>query len=507
MERWNRTRYRHASRGFALCALLALILSGMPAAQSGEIETKGSAAEGPGALATAYQLTPAASWPLKIWGGNDLSCQVKYKSESTYSFFPGGQQLGDCGTALFVQSSNTLYVPDFPSHGGTATGGLASNPKFTPLSPAPSPAGACTISSPRSMVTHVQAGTLRVHQTDEYVCGYDFYTTYIRVENAGLSPETVIIYHAADCYMAGSDFSRGAKTTGMFQSVACAKNANDAPANRKIQWIDTSTMTAGGYEATYGSLWSKINTKTAFPAITASTACQCTTLLDSAAGLSWTRVVQPGSSETVAVIKRFAAAPGPDWTRLDVDYAPASPLSPEGGLQTRVPYATLTRGEPGAPFAGQRVNFHAASGAFACAGTTDGSGVARCEDAAALARILAAGGGIVAAFAGDGVADGSTGVGAPVEASGLPDTPVDPAGAVGEGQACGRPTRLLTVESSVGTTYVEDRGEDGLVFVGGGTWVYLESNGIAGLQRGGVSLTGEEEPCPDEEVAPDTLIF
>lgn len=79
--------------------------------------------------------------------------------------------------------------------------------------------------------------------------------------------------------------------------------------------------------------------------------------------------------------------------------------------------------------------------------------------------------------------------------------------------ACGSPSILVTVPGAGGATYVEDRGNRGPLgpmpglVDGGGTWVYRESNGMPGLQRGGISPLGDPDPCPDGGAPPDTLLL
>jgi hypothetical protein len=69
------------------------------------------------------------------------------------------------------------------------------------------------------------------------------------------------------------------------------------------------------------------------------------------------------------------------------------------------------------------------------------------------------------------------------------------------------PTGLLGLGVvSLGVAYVDDRG----LSAGTGTWVYLESNGIAGLQRGSSSLVvpGDQDPCWDDSAnGPDQLVI
>ena len=64
----------------------------------------------------------------------------------------------------------------------------------------------------------------------------------------------------------------------------------------------------------------------------------------------------------------------------------------------------------------------------------------------------------------------------------------------------------LGVIDIAGVLYIDDRN-----FVeGNGFWIYLESNGQSGLQRGGSSVMGPDlggqDPCV-ESSNPDTIIF
>jgi hypothetical protein len=58
------------------------------------------------------------------------------------------------------------------------------------------------------------------------------------------------------------------------------------------------------------------------------------------------------------------------------------------------------------------------------------------------------------------------------------------------------------VHSAAGTVYVDNRG----FLLGDGAWIYLETNNVAGLQRGGTNLLGESDPC-QESLNPDRLLF
>lgn len=85
---------------------------------------------------------------------------------------------------------------------------------------------------------------------------------------------------------------------------------------------------------------------------------------------------------------------------------------------------------------------------------------------------------------------------------------------VTDGEATATANLTITVESGaiaychrpdavpIGDYWLDDRGDP--VFLGGGTWIYEESNGVDGLQIGHPELESDEyQDCPD----PDTLIF
>ncbi|MGZ4222408.1 MAG: hypothetical protein ACXVH3_14790, partial [Solirubrobacteraceae bacterium] len=50
---------------------------------------------------------------------------------------------------------------------------------------------------------------LTLAQTDSYVVGNEYYRTEITLNNLTASPLPVKLYHAADCYLQGSDSGYG----------------------------------------------------------------------------------------------------------------------------------------------------------------------------------------------------------------------------------------------------------------------------------------------------------
>lgn len=70
---------------------------------------------------------------------------------------------------------------------------------------------------------------------------------------------------------------------------------------------------------------------------------------------------------------------------------------------------------------------------------------------------------------------------------------------------CTGPPPALGIIPVGGLVYVDDRGAQG-----NGIWIYRESNGIPGLQRGGNGLIvpGDRDLCYDDSATgPDQLIY
>lgn len=75
-------------------------------------------------------------------------------------------------------------------------------------------------------------------------------------------------------------------------------------------------------------------------------------------------------------------------------------------------------------------------------------------------------------------------------------------------QACASENHPALGEVSIGTPlgdyYLDDRGGPNV----NGDWLYEESNGEPGLQRGGTDFLGHTDPCRDDpSSAPDTLLL
>jgi len=253
------------------------------------------AALGAAALAqaqTPYATIANASGPItNIFVGDDLSLQVEYDGYTAYQVFPSATKPGDYGT--FVVIGNTLYAPDFSSHGGSAAGVYgASTEIFTPVSQTPV-AGAGTSASPYTVTTTAAAGTtgVQIVETVTYVVGDEFFHTSTKLTNSTTDDQTVLLYRAMDCYLGGSDSGFGMVAPGM---IACTKNENNDPPGMVEGFTFTPGPDVHYMEATYSTIWSQIRAQDAFPDTVYADS------TDNGMGVSWELTVPAGGSVTVA---------------------------------------------------------------------------------------------------------------------------------------------------------------------------------------------------------------
>lgn len=223
-----------------------------------------------GELRTVSQNIGAGAGPLTtIALGDELSCQVAYKGAD--QVYRPGTRPADCGTFLAVgpaPSSRTLYAPDFPGHGITATGALGARVAFTPVTQTP-PSGSGTLADPYIVTTVVDAGDtgdtgLRITQMDTYITGRRYFRSDIVVSNRGTTTKRAVLSRGVDCYLAGSDAGVGAhyasSLTESGTTVACVK-PNSTRAERLIPLSPLNSF----YENSYSSVWSKIGAKASLP--------------------------------------------------------------------------------------------------------------------------------------------------------------------------------------------------------------------------------------------------
>jgi hypothetical protein len=239
--------------------------------------------------AQAAQQVITSSGPLDhVYLNDNLACNATHTGDTVPEFF-GGTDPGGCGT--FLSTGGTGYGP---SVGPTATA-------YTPVSQTPV-AGSGTARDPYRVVTVVDVGStgLRITQTDSYVVGLEQYRTDIAVSNSTGAAISATLYHAGDCYLQGSDLGYGYYDAPS-HAIYCTANPNNTPAGRILGF---SPITAGSHyvEGHYSTVWRDITASgTQFP-----DTCDCTTLQDNGAGLSWPITVPAQGATATSLVTTFS---------------------------------------------------------------------------------------------------------------------------------------------------------------------------------------------------------
>jgi hypothetical protein len=235
--------------------------------------------------------TITSSGPLTSIGiGSDLSCSANYAGDTAGEFFGGTA----CGTFLDVggpvSAGGTVYgANDLPAAGSVASTPYTEDAQ-TPVSgdrSAASPYKASTAS------TEVYVGStgLSLTQTESYVTGDDAYESTVLLTNSSSSAQTVVLYHAADCYLGDADVGYGYQD-GASGGIFCTKNAQNSPAGRVEGFIPVD----GGSnypETFYNSMWAAVGTGQPL-----ANTCDCSTYEDNSMAISWTVTVPAGGGAT-----------------------------------------------------------------------------------------------------------------------------------------------------------------------------------------------------------------
>jgi hypothetical protein len=233
-----------------------------------------------------------------VYVGNELGCQVAYRTDARLELFPPTIIPGDCGTLVAV--GGTLYTPDFSNHGGTATSGLGTRTPFTPVSQT-SITGTGSSSNPYKVVTKVNVGStgLRISEVDTYVSGDEAYRTDVSVTNGSGGALSGQLYRAGDCYLQESDVGFGFVDQAQ-RAAGCSANANNSPPARIEQWFP---VTGGNQylESNFSDVWSKVGSQQPLP-----NTCRCAEQLDNGAGLSWAFSLQAGRTTTFSSYTVFS---------------------------------------------------------------------------------------------------------------------------------------------------------------------------------------------------------
>jgi hypothetical protein len=232
---------RRATRFIALCSGLAVAFV-LPASAMANVP---------------FQTINSAGPLTELYVGNELSCQAKLGQDEVYSYFPSTRAPGDCGTFLQIGANPDVYAPDFDEHDGTA----ASNSDWVPWTPvSQTPVGGDgSQSNPYSVTTTVAAGAtgVLVRETYSYATGSRGYDVETTVINNNATPRSVRLYHAVDCYLAGSDHGYGFVDpgTGGLQAggVFCTETPNNNPPGRALGF--TPSQPANFVEGFYDDVW------------------------------------------------------------------------------------------------------------------------------------------------------------------------------------------------------------------------------------------------------------
>jgi hypothetical protein len=247
----------------------------------------------PGAMAASQDIN--SSGPLSdVWIGSDLDCQVKHTGSPSYEFYNPTSAPSSCGTFVSVDSNVAGTGPQL-------FGGLLGT-AYTAVSQS-AVTGAGTPQSPDQVTTVADAGTtgVRVTEVDSYVVGNEYYRTDITVANNSSAPASGRVYHAADCYLQGSDTGYGfVDTSG--GAVACAQNANNSPPALIEEF---APLTAGSHyaEGSFNTVYSYVRAQTDLP-----NTCGCDSSQDNGMGINWNFSLAPGESRTYSMYSNFSAS-------------------------------------------------------------------------------------------------------------------------------------------------------------------------------------------------------
>lgn len=280
--------------------------------------------------AEAAQRVITSPGPLtNIYLNDDLGCQVEHAGDQDPQFF-GGTNPGDCGT--FVAKAGTGSTVYGPSN-------LQAAPAAAPYAPvSQSPVtGAGSVADPFRVTTVVDVSdlSLTITQEDTYVVGEELYSTAITVHNSAGAQQSIVVYHAGDCFLQGDDgYGFSDTATG---GIYCAAQPDNVPADRIIGFIPTSPG-SHHMEGAYFAVWSEIDGRN-FPDL-----CDCAIFQDNGAGLSWNLTVPAGGDATVALSSAFSPtgfAP-PVTPPPPPELPPDAPFPPEEGeLPPPVPTETV----------------------------------------------------------------------------------------------------------------------------------------------------------------------
>lgn len=284
-----------------LLALLAAALLTAPVlAKQGEKVTAAPLA--PPAIATIN------GNPLRINVASDNSYQIFNANVGSAGQIYPSSQTTTADMGWFVDVNGTLYAPNFPEHGTSATSSLGAYFPFQETSMSPVN-GAGTVASPYTVTVSVNLGTsgFRATKTITYVNGNGYFTERFRVVNVGGNSAQVSIFLGSDIYLANSDNGRPFKeaTSNSPGGQTCAGVVPEYTILH-IPLTPAQRFTATGYS----SVWAQIGGAVLDNAVNTS---PC---IDNGAALQWTKIVPPLGSFTVLAATSFGDVP--DITQFNI---------------------------------------------------------------------------------------------------------------------------------------------------------------------------------------------
>jgi hypothetical protein len=234
-----------------------------------------------------------------IWIGDDLRCQVAHTGEDAYQFYNSGNTSGNCGTLLSVGGASGAQLYGFLGN------------SWTPISQS-GLTGSGTSSDPYRITTVVQAADagLTLTEVDSYEAGTEYYRTDVTVANASADTTytNLRLYHAADCYLQGSDSGFGFVDLNN-HAVACAQT----PSNNPPAMIEEFAPLTGGshyMETYYSTVFAAVRSQNDLP-----DTCDCNgdpsggEAQDNGMGISWdVGSLAPGQSANYSLLSNFSSS-------------------------------------------------------------------------------------------------------------------------------------------------------------------------------------------------------
>jgi hypothetical protein len=262
------------------------------------------------ASATTVLQDISSAGPLtNVYLGNDLDCQIIYSGDTADEFYPSDTTTngttttpGDCGT--FVSVGASIYGPNLSTNFASASSSLSGAANYVPYTAGTQSAvtGAGSVTTPYNVTSTATAGGsgISVSQADSYAIGNEYYRTDITLTNNSAATVSGRLYHAADCYLQGSDQGYG-EVNAADGAPACTATANNSPAGLVEEF---APLTAGSHylETYYDTMWSDIDTLADLP-----DTCDCTTFEDNAAAINWDFSIPAHSTATYSLLTNFSA--------------------------------------------------------------------------------------------------------------------------------------------------------------------------------------------------------